>query len=373
MPTRAGATARPSAVPAAPRPQPLAGRPNIVLILADDLGFSDLGAFGSEISTPHLDALAAGGRRLTGLRSNARCCPSRASLLTGLYPTQAGVGHMDRDEGHPAYQGFLRQDARTVAQALRDVGYRTSLSGKWHLGSFDNASMPVSRGFERSWGPVRGWGSYYRPPLYRDGREIGTPDDPGFYLTDAIADHAVDTIRTFAHGSRPFFSFVSFTAPHWPLHARAEDIAPYRDRYRGGWDRIRAERFERQRELGLLPGVDRLPPRTAGVRRWREAHHHGWQASRMATYAAQVTALDRAVGRIVRTLDELDRLPETAGIRERTLIVFLSDNGGCAEWLPERFGRGFTDLRGRPVRAGNHPARRPGPAGTFASYGPGWA
>ena len=339
-------------------------RPNIVLILADDLGWSDLGCFGSEIATPNLDQLAAEGTRFTGFTNNARCCPSRASLLTGLYPTQAGVGWMDEDAGSPPYQGRLNRSCVTLAEVLQSSGYRTGLFGKWHVGKFSNGVIPATRGFELSYGPHKA--SYFRPVLFRNEKIIGTPRDRDFYLTDAITDEAVAGISDFGRSDAPFFTYVSYTAPHWPLQARKGDIAAYRGRYLGGWDAVREQRFARQRALGLLPGVDALPARDPTLPPWRDAKHREWHADRMAVYAAQVSAVDRGVGRLLRTLDQL-------GIRENTVVMFLSDNGASNEELHPRSGARTVSLNSRPMRSGNHTSITPGASDTFASYGPAWA
>ncbi|MGH3358992.1 MAG: sulfatase-like hydrolase/transferase, partial [Nocardioidaceae bacterium] len=214
-----GAGLRPGSADARARPQRRdRDRPNFVVILADDLGFADIGAYGSEIETPNLDALAAGGTTFTGATNNARCCPTRASILTGLYPTQTGVGYMAKDEGVPEYQGRLNDTCHTFGELLRDAGYRTSLFGKWHLGTWQNGVTPAARGFDVSYGPQGGKSSYFRPKLYDGPDLIGTPTEPDYYLTDELSERAADTITTFAASGDPFLTYVSYTAPHWPLH-----------------------------------------------------------------------------------------------------------------------------------------------------------
>lgn len=360
-----GAGIRPAG--AAPKPPPKRDdRPNFLVILADDLGFSDLGAYGSEIETPNLDALATSGTTFTGATNNARCCPTRASILTGLYPTQTGVGYMTGDEGIPEYQGRLNESCHTFGELLRDAGYRTSLFGKWHVGSFQNGVTPDARGFDVSYGPQGGKASYFRPNLYDGTRLIGRPTDPDYYLTDDLTERAAETITSFAAADEPFLAFVSYTAPHWPLHAREEDVAYYRGRYRAGWDAIREQRYQRQSEAGLLPTVESLPPRDAAAPAWDEAGDHDWHTERMAVYAAQVTALDRGVGRLLAALDD-------AGVRDDTVVMFLADNGGCAEEIGPKAGEGAVSIDGRPMRPGNDPAVMPGPSDTYASYGRPWA
>ncbi|MBX6312151.1 MAG: arylsulfatase [Isosphaeraceae bacterium] len=362
----AGALAAGSALGAeAPR------RPNIVVILADDMGFSDLGCYGSEIATPNIDALARNGLRFTQFYNTARCCPTRASLLTGLYPHQAGVGHMVQDRGRPAYRGDLSPRCVTIAEALRPAGYHTLMVGKWHVTPVSSSkhNWPLQRGFERYYGIIHGAASYFDPvTLIRDNEPIKA-DSADYYFTDALAENAVRLLDEYAAKPEPFFFYVAFTAPHWPLHARPEDIAKYEDRYKKGWDALRAERHKRMIELGIVDAKWPLTPRDPVAPAWENAEHKAWQARRMAVYAAQIDRLDRAVGTIVRKLRDTGRLDDT-------LILFLADNGGCAEELgkdskalhiPE------TTRDGRPVRSGNDPAILPGPADTYQSYGLPWA
>jgi arylsulfatase A-like enzyme len=341
-------------------------RPNVVLIVADDMGFSDIGAFGAEIATPHLDSLAQGGTRFTSMTTNARCVPTRASLLTGLYPTQAGLGYVTEDQGSPAYSGQLSDACVTLGEVLGPSGYRTALFGKWHVAQFDTGIIPATRGFERSYGPTGGKASYFRPSLYRDTQLIGYPTDPDFYLTEAITGEAIGTIRDYAGSGDPFFTMITYTAPHFPLQARPRDIARYRATYGKGWDRIREERFARMRRAGLLPGVKQLPPRDPEVPAWRRVAYRRWQTERMAVYGAQMTAMDRGVGRILATLDELR-------IRDNTIVMFLSDNGASAERLGGSSSGSAVGKGKRPMRAGNFSRIDPGPSDTFSSYGRGWA
>ncbi len=333
------------------------GKPNIVLIMVDDMGWSDLGCYGSEIRTPNLDSLAAQGTRFTQFYNTARCCPSRAALLTGLYPHQAGVGHMIKDLGHPAYQGFLNDRCVTIAEALRQGGYVTCMSGKWHVGEAA-AHWPVRRGFDRYFGLISGACNYWRLDGGRqmaiDEKPWTPPDDGSFYMTDAIGDRAVgfiDDHRRSARRDDPMFLYVAYTAPHWPLHARPRDIERYRDVYGIGWDALRERRHKRQLETGLVDPGWKLSPRHPRAPAWdglspkrKEA-----EAMKMAVYAAQVDAMDQSVGRV------LDALRRT-GMEDNTLVLFLSDNGGCAEEVD----------RGKP-------GVPPGPADSFMSYGLPWA
>ncbi len=362
---------------------PESDRPNIVVILADDMGYSDIGCYGSEIETPNLDRLARGGVRFSQMYNNARCCPTRASLLTGLYPHQAGVGHMTSDLGIPAYQGCLRDDCVTIAEALGRAGYRTGMSGKWHVGgnygmigrdrwSPGDARHPVpwERGFERHFGTLDGAGSYFNPhTLYRDGEPVEIGGDEDFYYTDEISSHAVDMIEEFHATDDPFFLYVAYTAPHWPLHALPEDIEKYRGRYRCGWDAVREARHRRLIDEGLIDPSWALSPRDAGSRPWEEVPDPEWEDMRMAVYAAQVDRMDQGIGRI---LDSLRRLE----LEENTLVLFLSDNGGCAELLAE--SGWIMDYvpptrRGEAVVPGNDPGRMPGGEDTYMSYELPWA
>jgi arylsulfatase A-like enzyme len=362
----AGAAAAPAMLRARPK------RPNIVLIMADDMGFSDIGCYGSEIATPNLDRLARGGVRFTQFYNNARCCPTRASLLTGLYPHQAGIGHMMGDYKLPAYRGNLGRNAVTIAEALRPAGYHTLMAGKWHVtpvGDQYRDNWPLQRGFEHYYGTIMGGGSYYAPAsLQRDNVAV-TPGTGDFYYTDAIGENAARMAGEYARKSEPFFLYTAFTSPHWPLHARPEDIARYRDRYRAGWDKLREERHRKQLELGIVERRWPVTDRDKQVPAWDDEKNKEWQIRRMAVYAAQVDAMDRNIGRILASIEQ-------AGAMQNTLVMFLSDNGGCAEEL--RIGAQaqhipVTTRDGRPLRPGNDPSLPPGPEDTYASYGIGWA
>lgn len=358
---------------------PTAARaPNIVLVLADDLGFSDLGCYGSEIPTPHLDRLAAGGVAMTQFYNTARCSPSRASLLTGLHPHQTGVGILTNDDGPAGYPGKLNDRCVTMAEVLGEAGYATALIGKWHLtGSIQepDQAWPTRRGFHRFYGTLAGAGSYYDPVSLTEG-ETSLPTTPeGFYLTDELGAAAESYVRERAQEEGPFFLYLAPTAPHWPLHAPEEAIAGHRGMYDDGWDEVRRRRFETQRASGLAEESWSLSERDEEVVAWDEVADQAWQAQRMEVYAAQVELLDAAVGRVVTALEETDQL-------ENTLIVFLSDNGGCAEeiepgWVDELPVTPYnTPLRtraGERVRRGNDPSVIPGPEATFATYGKPWA
>jgi arylsulfatase A-like enzyme len=245
-------------------------RPNIIVILADDMGFSDIGCYGSEIRTPNIDSLASSGVRFTHFRNTARCCPSRASLLTGLYAHQTGVGHMVNPRPPlPGYLGDLNRSCVTIGEVMRGSGYQTMISGKWHVTPNDGRkhNWPLQRGFDRFYGIISGAASYYQPwTLTRDNQPV-EPEGKDFYLTDSIGRNAAAFIDDAARRPEPFFLYTGFTAPHWPLHAFESDIARYRGRYRDGWDALRAERHQRMLRLGI---VDRkwgiTPARRRGPR-----------------------------------------------------------------------------------------------------------
>ncbi|MEM7538026.1 MAG: arylsulfatase [Chloroflexota bacterium] len=376
-------------------------RPNIILIMADDMGFSDIGCYGSEIQTPNLDRLAHNGLRFSQMYNNARCCPTRASLLTGLYPHQAGIGHMMENRGTRAYQGYLRDDCVTIAEVLRERGYRTMMSGKWHVGGSYNPLNPAiwnpgtpdhptprQRGFERYYGTLDGAGSFFHPHSVMDDDTMILYGDEHFgdeyYYTDAISENAAKMIDEVAASNRakdtgqdsaqdagqaPFFLYVGYTAPHWPLHALPEDIAKYEGMYRAGWDTLRTNRHEELNGSGVLDSRWSISPRDETAPAWDDANYHDWEDLRMAVYAAQIDRMDQGIGQIIAKLEE-------HGMLENTLIMFLSDNGGCAELLSEDGGIQRYALQtpdGTLMRVGNAPDVRPGPAFTFMSYDLPWA
>ena len=352
---------------------------NVVLILADDLGYSDLGCYGSEIRTPTLDGLAENGLRFSQFYNAARCCPSRASLLTGLHPHQVGVGHMTYDAGEPGYRGELRDDVPTIADVLKKAGYFTAMSGKWHVTPHTKPdsprdSWPCQRGFDEFFGTLPGHGSFWDPKGLMQNNEAVKPGK-GFFYTDAIADHALEFIGM--AGKKPLFLYVAFTAPHYPLHAREETIASYDGVYDVGWDEMRNRRHASLIERGLLPKGTRLAPRDPASIPWKDEPHQEWQAHRMQVFAAMVTEMDAAIGRIVAALKE-------SGKSESTLLVFLSDNGGSNEghlnntiermkkpWASSLIPKKTPD--GKPVRAGDWPEEKLGGPETYGSYGPRWA
>jgi len=353
--------------------------PNVVLILADDMGFSDLGCYGSEIRTPNLDSLARGGVQMTQFYNTARCSPSRASLLTGLHPHQTGIGVLTNDDRPIGYPGTLNERCITVAELLQRSGYTTAMRGKWHLSgntSTADRSWPTRRGFGSFFGILAGAASYYDPvTLMRD--ETPVRVDDGFYLTSALGREAAEFVDAHVaeEPSTPFLLYLPFTAPHWPLHAPKDIVAHYHGVFDAGWDDLRERRHQRLKGLGLISGRWDLPPRDAGVVAWSDVADKAWQARRMEVYAAQIEIMDAAIGELVAALQRTGQL-------DNTLIVFLSDNGGCAEemapaWVDEMPVRPYNNpartLDGRRVRRGNDPSAVPGGPETFASYGRPWA
>ncbi len=374
-------------------------RPSIILIMSDDMGYSDIGCYGGEIETPHLDHLAANGLRFTQFYNTSRCCPTRASLLTGLYPHQAGIGWMMSDQSLPGYRGDLNRNCVTIAEVLKTAGYATFMVGKWHVTPYVNPkdesekrNWPEQRGFDRYYGIINGASSLWDPnSLVRHNRLISCVDDPEyqpsepFHLTDAISDNGARFVREQSK-SQPFFLYVAYTAAHWPMHARRRDIAKYQGKYDAGYEPIRRARLEKMKRLGVVsPGAELAPV----VGDWESQPDKTWEADCMEVYAAMVDQMDQGIGRI------LDAVRDT-GRWDNTLVFFLQDNGGCAESC----GRS-PDPEKRVVRAAaptlppipkvkvhyfgsvpgqtrdGYPIRRdhatPGPADTYIGYGRNWA
>jgi arylsulfatase A-like enzyme len=378
-----------------------ADRPNFIVIMSDDMGFSDIGCYGGEIATPNLDGLAAGGLRFTQFYNTARCCPTRASLLTGLYPHQAGIGHMMEDKGKPGYRGNLNDECRTMAEVLKPAGYRTYALGKWHVTRHTSAdgpkdNWPLGRGFDRFYGTIHGAGSFYDPSsLVRDNTMISPYADPEYkpetyYYTDALSDHAVRFIgdHTKSTSDQPFFMYVTYTAAHWPMHALPEDIAKYRGKYDAGYEPIRQARLAKAAKLGQIDPQQSLSPQAGD---WDSVKDKRWEAAGMEVYAAMIDRMDQGIGKIIAEL-------KRTGQFDNTLICFLQDNGGCAEGMgrtgnqqhpnierpakptlpamrPGDFAAGGSvpsqTRDGFPVRMG--PKVMPGPADTYVAYGQGWA
>ncbi|MGW5641626.1 arylsulfatase [Saccharopolyspora sp. NPDC003762] len=347
----------------------------MVLVVADDLGFSDLGCYGGEIDTPHLDRLGRSGVRMSSFYNTARCSPSRASLLTGRHPHETGIGILTDDQRPWGYPGSLDVAVPTAAEIFREAGYATHLSGKWHLSSdtsTPNETWPTRRGFDEFYGILPGADDYFHPRNLHAGEERQPPPVGDYYFTDAIGERAADFVARQTDAGRPFFLYLAFTAPHWPLHAPEGEVHHYAERFTAGWDELRAARRERLVEEGILGDEAPLSERDPEQLSWSEAEAQAWEARRMAVYAAQVTAMDRAIGRVMSTL-------EHSGAADDTLVVFLSDNGGCAEELPPPDAPKFRDRQpahtpdGVPIKLGNDPGIWPGGEDTFCSYGKAWA
>jgi arylsulfatase len=342
-------------------------KPNIIVVLADDMGFSDIGLFGSEIKTPNLDELGRKGVTFTQFYNAGRCCPSRASLLTGMYPHQAGMGLMvktntyDHSKAYDPYQGFLSLETPTIAEELRKNGYQTYMSGKWHVGE-QKEDWPNQRGFDHYFGLISGANSYYellnRRQLVEDNQKFNP--DSNFYMTDAISNKAIQYVKS-SNANKPFFLYVAYTAPHWPLHAPQKVIDQYREIYHKGWEKLREERFARQQKSGLLTNLKGLPPLDPAVARFDTIKNKSEYIDKMATYAAMMHIMDEGIGRIMQEV-------KAKGEWENTIFMFLSDNGACHETLDDRSmvdlgEEGYKKSLITPV----------GAKGSYTTYGKEWA
>ncbi len=374
-------------------------RPNIIYILADDMGYSDLGCYGSEIDTPNLNRLAEGGLRFTQFYNTGRCCPTRASMLTGLYPHQAGVGHMMDDRNLDGYRGELGKDCVTIAEALKTAGYRNYAIGKWHVTkavspqtAADKHNWPLQRGFDRFYGTIHGAGSFFDPnTLARDNEFVSPFADPeyptdDYYYTDAISDHVARFVNEHhqSHDDQPFFMYVTYTAAHWPMHARESLIQKYSGRYDLGYTAIRDSRYERMLKLGVIDKANTVNwPIPDNL---KETEYFDWDKRNMEVYAAMIDSMDQGIGKIIDSLKETGQL-------DNTLICFLQDNGGCQEgmgrgkegkeradsptlaalpddflqpdMIPKQTRDGYPMRQGKGVMAGG--------ADTYIGYGIGWA
>ncbi|MBG86023.1 MAG: arylsulfatase [Verrucomicrobiales bacterium] len=329
-------------------------RPNIIVIMVDDMGWSDIGCYGSEIDTPNIDRIAQEGMLFTQFYNNAKCTTTRASLITGLYPRNGGKG---QDQ-------LITKQMLTLGEAMRHAGYKTGMSGKWHNGKTPG-TRPYDRGFDEAYGLWDGCCNFFNPkipdPKFKGGRirpfghndkflEFDDfPDD--YYTTDAFTDHAIETIKAHVRSGKPFFHYLPYTAPHYPLHAKPADIAKYKGRYAEGWDVLRQQRLARQKELGLVKDSWVIETRDDRAKPWEEAKSIDpeWQQLRMEVYAAMIDSVDQNIGRLLKALDKLK-------VADNTLILFLTDNGGCAE-----------------TPGGNDPKQIPGPREYYSHAGPGWA
>ena len=375
------------------QPEQARRRPNIIVILADDMGFSDLGCYGGEVNTPNINYLAQNGIRYRQFYNTSRCCPTRASLLTGLYNQQAGIGKMTDAEDEPGYLGHITENAITLAEVLKSAGYHTAMSGKWHVsntngqpnaqdqmawlnhhkdfGDFSPISQyPTSRGFEKFFGTIWGVVDFYDPFSLVSGTKPIKTVPKNYYHTDAINDTAVAYIKGYAKSLKPFFLYVAENAPHWPLMAKPEDIAKYKDTYKAGWQAIREARYKKMVKLGLIdPAKTRLSDRWKGDLQWENNPDKEWDAMAMAVHAAMIDRMDQGIGRIVKTLKETGQL-------DNTLIVFLSDNGASAENCAA-YGPGFdrpNETRdGRKIVYATKKEALPGPETTYSSIGQRWA
>lgn len=341
--------------------------PNILIIMADDLGFSDIGCYGGEIPTPNLDQLAQRGVKFTQFYNAARCCPSRASLLSGVYPHQAGMGGMvvsevKNREPETPYQGWLSRRTMTIAEALKTKGYTTYLAGKWHVGEAPE-DWPLQRGFDYFFGLIGGANSYYEllpNRLMLEGNAVFTPP-ANFYMTEATTNKALEYLVHSQSQTKPFFMYLAYTAPHWPLHAPESAIQEHLKTYQKGWDELRQQRFIKQQKLGLWrePLVASDP--STEVQPWAQVTDKEAWVRKMATYAAMVNLMDQGIGKIVAQLKKTGQL-------DNTLIVFLSDNGACAEVIDRRAKKDIGEERYRASLASTI-----GSAGSYVAYGKPWA
>jgi arylsulfatase len=366
-------------------------KPNVIVILTDDMGFSDIGCFGSEIKTPNIDKLAANGISFTHFYNTSRCSPSRASLMTGLYPHQAGMGFLSNyNYDEAGYVDDLSKNAVTMAEVFKQAGYATYMSGKWHLNKEksipnDRSNWPLQRGFNRFFGMLIGSGSFYDPgTLMSDNTFIAPGKD--FYLTHAITDNVLRFIDENPK-EKPFFFYIAYTAAHWPLQAPENEIQKYKGVYDKGWDETRKQRFEKLKKLGIISNKAVLTERGVDIPEWKNEPMKEWQVRRMEVYAAMVDIMDQGIGKIISTLEKNGEL-------ENTVIFYMHDNGGCAETLnsneteipltdEQKKGKPFakdsiflgkipTYTRdGEFIRSGK--GVMPGPANTWTAYGKEWA
>lgn len=332
-------------------------QPNVIVILADDMGFSDIGCYGGEIPTPNLDALAKNGIRLTQFYQGARCCPTRASLLTGLYAHEAGVGFMTEAlHQNASYQGFINRNSVTLGEAMQQAGYFTIMAGKWHVGHKED-QRPSARGFMRSLNAAAG-GFYFsedeRAKLFLNGKPVTAQDGlpAQWYSTDLWTNYSLQFIDEAKQQSKPFFLYLAHNAPHFPLQAPENEIAKFRGTYMKGWEQLRKERYQRQLKMGLIDKKYKLPPVNPLIPKWdtlsqteKNRYDH-----MMAIYAAVVHHLDSSIGVLISGL-------KAKGLYENTIIMFLSDNGGNAE----------------PGIDGIYRGTNPGLVNSVVHIGQGWA
>lgn len=356
-------------------------RPNIVIILADDLGYSDIGCYGGEIQTPNIDKLAKKGVRFTSFYNCARCCPTRASLLTGQYAQQVGLAKNGNN---------LHRNAATIAEVLKEAGYHTGMSGKWHLSETialpkqeeqllwlshrKNDSIfapietyPCNRGFEEHWGVIWGVVNYFDPFSLVHNEKSIKEVSKDFYMTDFITKKSIDLIDQFSKDDRPFFLYIAQTAPHWPLHARKEDIAKYEGKYDEGWDLLREKRYRKAIKLGLIDKKNAPLARNESGKLWADCPNKGYEAKHMEAHAAMVDRMDQGIGKIIAKL-------KSTGKYENTIIFFLADNGASSErgYLPG-FDRPGQTRTGEEIVFTHQKLTRPGSEKTWGYLGDGWA
>jgi arylsulfatase len=342
--------------------------PNFIVIMVDDMGFSDISPYGGEIETPYLEELSQQSYFFTQFYNAGRCAPTRASLLTGLYPHKAGVGEMVTPENRPGYYGRLSEESVTTAEVLREAGYQTFMSGKWHVTHYDYSgdttvlhkeTWPLQRGFDRFFGTISGAGSYYTPKSLMSGNTFITPAD-SFYYTTAITDTAIAFLED-ADSNTPFFLYMAHVAPHWPLHAPEDLIDKYVTRYTAGWDEVRKARLDKQLALGIFETTINYNQLPALENKWEDEEFKEWQIYRMAVYAAQLELVDQGIGKLITKLKELN-------LFDNTMIIFLSDNGGSPEII-----NGVDTRHCYFENGGTRTDVLPGQPDTYASYGPTWA
>ena len=366
------------------------GKPNILLILADDLGYSDLGCYGGEIHTPNLDRLAQNGLRFSRFYNAGRSCPTRASLLTGLYPHQAGIGRMTFDDHLPGYRGTMTHNGVTIAEALKQNGYQTGMIGKWHVAETPLRSdqrewlahqvqhdefapkenYPTHRGFDNFYGTIYGVVDYFDPFSLVNGEEPVKDVPNNFYSTIALSDSAVSYIDRYAKSEKPFFMYLAYHSPHWPLHALEEDIRKYEDVYKVGWEAIRDARYERMKKLGIFRDQSDFLSNRQSAKEWESNPDREWDAHAMAVHAAMIDRMDQGIGKVLKELEETGQL-------DNTLILFMSDNGCspevCQDYSPGDNDRPDMTRDGKPIVYPRNKEAMPGPETTFASLGPEWA
>lgn len=334
-------------------------RPNVIVIMADDLGFADLGCYGSEIPTPHLDALAKNGVRLTNFYNTARCCPSRASLLTGVYPHQAGIGHMMEDKGpeHPAYRGRLNNESVTIGEVMKNAGYFTAMVGKWHVGQAQGV-VPWKRGFDRSLNAPAGgfyYGDHPNAKLFLNGKRL--PNDAAvlpqnWYTTDLWSNYSLQFIDEALQEQKPFMLYLAYNAPHFPLQAPLDEIEKFRKKYLEGWEKLREQRYKKQLAIGLLDPSSKLTPFNPNVPDWDQLSQQEKEKFDhiMAIYAAVIAHMDKSIGDLVAGLKKRN-------VFDNTVLLFVSDNGGNAE----------------PGAEGKYDGAIPGSSQSSVFLGQGWA